>query len=237
MTVLQVQDLYGERRHYLCPLGVLYANLRVSLKQMSRWRAQIHSLMEKNPCRVLTMRKHQSRLRVDKDNPSTGQVQKAMNQSKAHEQRTGSATETKLGTYLYGILILCGLVIHDQTERLRREYGSKAGNGINPMIGHMIWFWDEWLQMDNIKLIGILIGVAIIVPTAISPLDFARQIVGRTLVSGRLACIWIHRQINTIYQQGLHSCNFLVQSLTVHFWLIRSTNQGASYGWDPGPPV
>jgi hypothetical protein len=80
-------------------------------------------------------------------------------------------------------------------------------------------------------------GVAIIVPTAISPLDFARQTVWRTLVLGRLACIWIHRQINTLYQQGLHSCNFFAQSLTVHFWLIRSPNQGASYGWDPGPPV
>ena len=56
-------------------------------------------------------------------------------------------------------------------------------------------------------------------------------------MSGRRACIWIHRQINTLYQQGLHSCIFLVQSLTVHFWLIRSTNQGDSYGWDPGPPV
>ena len=80
-------------------------------------------------------------------------------------------------------------------------------------------------------------GVAIIVPTAISPFDFSRQTVWRTLVSGRLACIWIHRQINTLYQQGLHSCNFFAQSLTVHFWLIRSINQGASCGWDPEPPV
>jgi hypothetical protein len=39
----------------------------------------------------------------------------------------------------------------------------------------MAWFWYKWLQIDNIKLIGIFLGVAIIVPTAISPLDFTRQ--------------------------------------------------------------
>ena len=160
-----------------------------------------------------------------------------MNQLKDHEQRRGSATHTKLGTYLYGIFILCGLVIQDQKESLRRKYGYKAGNSINPMIGHMAWFWYEWLHIDNIKLIGIFIGVAIIVPTAISPLDFTRQSVWRTLVSGRLACSWIHRQINMLYQQGLHRCTVFAQSLTVHFWIIRSTNQGVRYVWDPGPPV
>ena len=100
----------------------------------------------------------------------------------------GSATHTKLGTYLYGIFILCGLVIQDQNKRLQRKYGYKAGNSTNPMIGHMAWFWYEWLHIDNIKLIGIFIGVAIIVSTAISPLDFTRQSVWRTLVAGRLAC-------------------------------------------------
>ena len=134
--------------------------------QTSRWRAQIHSPMEENSCGVLTRRIHQPRPRVDKDNP-TGQIQKARNQSKDHEQRRGSATHTKLGTYLYGIFILCGLVIKDQKESLRRKYGYKAGNSINPMIGHMVWFWYEWLHIDNIKLIGIFIGVAIIVPTAL----------------------------------------------------------------------
>jgi regulator of replication initiation timing len=136
LTMRIHQYLYGEQRHYPCPLGVLFTNLQVSLMQMSRWRAQIRSPMEENPCRGPMMRIHQSRLRVDKDNPPTGQVQKATNQSKDHEQRTGSATDTKLGTYLYGILILCGLVIHDQTERLRRKYGYKAGDGINPIKVH-----------------------------------------------------------------------------------------------------
>ena len=159
----------------MCPLGVLYTNLQVSLMQMSRWRAQIYSPMEDNSCGVLTRRIPQSHLRVDKDNPSSGQVQKVMNQSKDHEQRRDSATHTKLGTYLYRIFILCGLVHQDQNERLRRKYGYKAGNSINPMIGHMAWFWYEWLHIDNIKLIGIFIGVAIIVPTAIRPLDFTRQ--------------------------------------------------------------
>ena len=89
LTMRIHQYLYGERRHYPCPLGVLYTNLQVSSMQMSRWRAQIHSPMEENSCGVLTRRIHQSRLRVDKDNPSTGQVQKVMNQSKDHEQRGG----------------------------------------------------------------------------------------------------------------------------------------------------
>ena len=78
LTMRIHQYLYGERRHYPCPLGVLYTNLQVSLMQMSRWRAQIHLHMEENSCRVLTRRIHQTRPRVDKDNP-TGQVQKARN--------------------------------------------------------------------------------------------------------------------------------------------------------------
>jgi hypothetical protein len=40
-----------------------------------------------------------------------------------------------------------------------------------------------------------------------------------------------------LYQQGLHRCTVFAQSLTVHFWIIRSTNQGVRYVWDPGPPV
>ena len=59
MTVLKVLHLYSERQRIMCPLGVLYTNLQVSLMQMSRWRAQIHSPMEENLCRVLTMRIHQ----------------------------------------------------------------------------------------------------------------------------------------------------------------------------------
>jgi hypothetical protein len=59
MTVLKVLQLYRERQRIMCPLGVLYTNLQVSLMQMSRWRAQIHSPMEENSCRVLTMRIHQ----------------------------------------------------------------------------------------------------------------------------------------------------------------------------------
>jgi hypothetical protein len=77
-------------------------------------------------------------------------------------------------------------------------------------------------------------GVAIIVPPAISPIDFTRQILWRTLVLGTFACIWIHGQINNMSYQGLQSCLVFVQSLTMHRWITRSSSQGASYGWDPG---
>ena len=102
------------------------------------------------------------------------------------------------------------------------------------MINLIIRFCGEWIHLENLKLIGIFMGVAIITSTAISPIDFTRQGLWRTLVLGTFACIWIHGQNNTMSYQGLQSCLVFLQSLTMHRWITRSASQGASYGWDPG---
>ena len=49
-------------------------------------------------------------------------------------------------------------------------------------------------------------GGAIIVPTAISPIEFTRQSMWRTLVLGTFVCKWIQGQITTKSYQGLQSC-------------------------------
>ena len=90
-----------------------------------------------------------------------------------------------------------------------------------------------WMQLENLKLIGIPMGVATIVPTAISPIEFTRQSLWRTLVLGTFVCIWIQGKINTKSYQGLQSCLVCVQSLTMQRWLTRSASQGTSHRWEP----
>jgi hypothetical protein len=125
-------------------------------------------------------------------------------------------SSVRIGKYIYGIILICGLVLHDQCEQHRkaRRYGS--GGGVSRMVYLIIRFFGEWMHLEYLKLIGILMGVAIIVPTTISPIDFTRQSLWRTLVLGTLACIWIYGQINTMSYQGLHNCLRFVQSLTMH---------------------
>ena len=64
---------------------------------------------------------------------------------------------------------------------------------------HMVWhacrfFWS-WLHQNNLMLVVIFIGVALIVPTQISPLEYLRQQAGRLLVVGITASYWIYRQL------------------------------------------
>jgi hypothetical protein len=64
-----------------------------------------------------------------------------------------------------------------------------SDRGVSRMVYLIIRFCNEWIHLESLKLIGILMGVAIIVPTAIIPIDFTRQSLWRTLVLGTSACI------------------------------------------------
>ena len=77
-------------------------------------------------------------------------------------------------------------------------------------------------------------GVATIVPTAISPIEYTRQSLWRILVLGTFVCKWIQGQIITKSYQGLQSCLGCVKSLTMQRRITRSASQGASYRWEPG---
>ena len=58
-------------------------------------------------------------------------------------------------------------------------------------------FTREWLAFENIQLVVIMIGVALCVPTEVSPITFAEQTLCRTLILGALACLWIHAQLRS----------------------------------------
>ena len=70
----------------------------------------------------------------------------------------------------------------------------------------MVWqachfFWN-WLHQNNLLLVGIFIGVALIVPTQSSPSEYFRQQAGRLLVVGITAFYWIYRQLVELAHSG-----------------------------------
>jgi hypothetical protein len=86
-----------------------------------------------------------------------------------------TASSVSIGKYIYGIILICGLVLHDQCKQHRKARSYGSGGGVSRMVDLIIHFSGEWVHLENLKLIGILMGVATIVPTAISPIDFIRQ--------------------------------------------------------------
>ena len=68
-------------------------------------------------------------------------------------------------------------------------------------------FIREWMVLEHPQLELIMIGVALCVPTEISPGLYAKQTVYRTLILGALACLWIHHQLRNstrwIQTQGM----------------------------------
>ena len=98
-------------------------------------------------------------------------------------QRMRRNSTFTLGEYIYGIILLCGLLIYDQQEQLRRRANHYSAR-FTP--NHMVWqacrFCWSWLHQNNLMLVGIFIGVALIVPTQISPSEYLRHQAGRLLV-------------------------------------------------------
>ena len=139
MTVLQVLHLYCERQRIMCPLGVNYTIGQVSLMQMSRWSVQIPSLKMANSCRALTKRVHQG-LWGNADNPILDRPLLDNKPEQEHTQDKGTEDSSWLGSYLYGIMILIGLVIQDQQDRIRYKYGYEAGCYTNLMVKKFINF-------------------------------------------------------------------------------------------------
>jgi hypothetical protein len=76
-----------------------------------------------------------------------------------------------LGAYVYGILLLCGLFIYDQQEQMRFY--------LNSMVWHICRFFWDWIHQNNLMLVGIFIGVALLVSTQIIPMEYVRHHAGR----------------------------------------------------------
>ena len=147
---------------------------------------------------------HLSCPRISEDNPSPGhRIREVEDYTAEFRQRMRRISTFTLGEYIYGIILLCGLIIYDQQELLRRQtHHYSARFTLNHMVWHMCRFFWSWLHQNNLMLVGIFIGVALIVPTHISPLEYVGQQAGQLIVLGITASYWIHRQLSELALTG-----------------------------------
>ena len=122
------------------------------------------------------------------DNPTHGyRIRELEDPTAEFRQQSRRNYIYTLGEYIYCMILLCGLLIYDQQDQLRRrtnDYSAKFTP--NPMVWQACNFFWNWLQPNNIMLVGIFRGVALIVPTQTSPMDYFRQQAGRHHQIGRV---------------------------------------------------
>ena len=92
-----------------------------------------------------------------------------------------------MGTYLYGAILLVGLIVHEQLEGLRRSNRKVVKLGSQNLLQQTSQFIREWMVPEHLQLGLIMIGVALCVPTEVSPSPYAKQTVYRTPILGALA--------------------------------------------------
>jgi hypothetical protein len=199
MKVLQVLLWHSERKRIMCPLGVRYAAGQVSLMQMSRRSVHIPSLKEVNLCRTLVRRVHQGP-RGNEDNPPPAQILLDIKTAQEYTSRKGPKDAHWIGSYIYFIIILSGLVIQDQQDRARYQYGYNARCCTKLMVMKLICFGWEWLHLSSLHLLRLCMGAALVVPTTMEPVAYTHKVMRRMAGMSILACWWIQRQL-----QGLHS--------------------------------
>ena len=106
---------------------------------MSRWSAwslvPARERLEEEPVKTHMLRAHRLGALFNKDNPHTGRHERA---SATYGTSDGDWSTTKetvsLGTYLYGAIILVGLLIHEQLEGMRRNRRQVAKVGSQSLL-------------------------------------------------------------------------------------------------------
>ena len=88
------------------------------------------------------------------------------------------------------------------------------------------FFWN-WLHQNNLLLVGIFIGVALIVPTQSSPSEYFRQQAGRLLVVGITAYYWIYRQLFELAHSGTERYRYIWARMQVYRVLLGTGTQDA----------
>ena len=95
----------------------------------------------------------------------------------------------------------------------------------------MVWqachFFRNWLHQNNLLLVGIFIGVALIVPTQSSPMEYFRQQAGRLLVVGITAFYWIYRQLVELAHSGPERYRHIWARMQVYRVLLGTGTQDA----------
>ena len=88
-------------------------------------------------------------------------------------------------------------MVYEQLEGMRRSGRKVVMIGSRNLLQQIGQFIREWMVSEHLQLGLIMIGVAMRVPTEVSPSLFTKQIVYRTLILGAIACLWIHSQIRS----------------------------------------
>ena len=133
-----------------------------------------------------------------------------------------------MGEFIYCIILLCGLIIYDQQEQLRRRANHYSARFTpNPMVWQACRFFWSWLHQNNLMLVGIFSGVALIVPTQISPLEYLRQQAGRLLVVGLTASYWIYKQLFELALTGAERSRHIWARMQIYQVLMGTRTQDA----------
>ena len=130
---------------------------QVSLRVMSRWSAwpvvPARERMEEKPVKALILRTHQLGAVFNKDNPHTGRQERAYTAHGTFDD-DGNRTEdtVSLGTYLYGAIILVGLMVHEQLEGLQRSNRKVVKLGSRNLLQQTRQFIREWMDPEHPQL-------------------------------------------------------------------------------------
>ena len=154
---------------------------------MSRWSAwspvPAWARLEEQLAKALILCMHQLGAVFNKDNPQPGRQERASTAYGTSDDDGNGTKETiSLGTYLYGVIILMGLMVNEQLEGMRRSGRKVVMMGSRNLLQQIGQFIREWMVPEHLQLGIIMIGVAMCVPTAVSPSLFAKQTVYRTLL-------------------------------------------------------
>jgi hypothetical protein len=174
---------------------------QVSLCVMSRWSAlslfTAQERIEEGHVKALMLRTHQLGALVNEDNPQDDRQAAGTVTIDMMVGDSGLQKDTvSWGVYLYRAMILLGIMMHEQTEGSRRKgrHAAHVGHRLQYYTGR---FFREWMALETLQLVALMIGVALCVPTEVSPLGFVKQTMYRTLILGTLACLWIQTQLRS----------------------------------------
>ena len=89
----------------------------------------------------------------NKDNPHAGrQERKHTAHGTVDESDSRTGNTVYLGTYLYGALILVGLIVHEQVEGLRRSNKRIIKLGSRNLLQQILQFIREWMVLEHLQL-------------------------------------------------------------------------------------
>ena len=99
---------------------------------------------------ALNLRTHQLGAVFNKDNPRTGRQERAYTAHGTYDDDDNrTETTVSLGTYLYGALILVGLIVHEQLEGLQRSNRRVVQLGSRNLLQQMRQFIREWMVLEH----------------------------------------------------------------------------------------